>query len=168
MYKIVHSRREGGQNLVHVCSFWITANNKNRYTFLEIAIIWCSTSFSLVFFGKRKVLFVLTFWRKKKVLNDWFLTEIGRKSSISIKRLIADLSKVHIFWECMYCQSNNWWRFRKILGPSQNIWTLKFQIYPGTIVHRQPLRFRRWKSREIINLIWWKKSEPFFSWHELA
>ena len=24
----------------------------------------------------------------------------------------------------MYCQSNNWWRFRKILWPSQNIWTL--------------------------------------------
>ena len=23
-----------------------------------------------------------------------------------------------------YCQSNNWWRFRKILWPSQNIWTL--------------------------------------------
>ena len=25
----------------------------------------------------------------------------------------------------MYCQSNNWWRYRKILLPSQNIWTLK-------------------------------------------
>ena len=24
----------------------------------------------------------------------------------------------------MYCQSNNWWRFLKILWPSQNIWTL--------------------------------------------
>ena len=24
----------------------------------------------------------------------------------------------------MYCQSNNWWRFRKILWPSQNMWTL--------------------------------------------
>ena len=24
----------------------------------------------------------------------------------------------------MYCQSNNWWRFCKILWPSQNIWTL--------------------------------------------
>ena len=24
----------------------------------------------------------------------------------------------------MYCQSNNWWRFPKILWPSQNIWTL--------------------------------------------
>ena len=23
----------------------------------------------------------------------------------------------------MYCQSNNWWRFHKILWPSQNIWT---------------------------------------------
>ena len=46
--------------------------------------------------------------------------------------------KVHIFWEghkilrnlrqlfvlCTATQSNNWWRFRKILGPSQNIWTL--------------------------------------------
>ena len=27
----------------------------------------------------------------------------------------------------MYCQSNNWWRFRKILWPSQNIWTLAYQ-----------------------------------------
>ena len=48
----------------------------------------------------------------------------------------STLVKVHIFWEgnkilrnlpniCpMYCQSNNWWRFRKILWPSQNIWTL--------------------------------------------
>ena len=25
----------------------------------------------------------------------------------------------------MYCQSNNWWIFCKILWPSQNIWTLK-------------------------------------------
>ena len=25
----------------------------------------------------------------------------------------------------VYCQSNNWWRFRKILWPSQNIWTLQ-------------------------------------------
>ena len=46
--------------------------------------------------------------------------------------------KVHIFWEVhkifakslpiicpMYCQSNNWWRFRKILWPSHNIWTLQ-------------------------------------------
>ena len=24
----------------------------------------------------------------------------------------------------MYCQSNNWWRFHKILWPSQNILTL--------------------------------------------
>ena len=24
----------------------------------------------------------------------------------------------------MCCQSNNWWRFRRILWPSQNIWTL--------------------------------------------
>ena len=24
----------------------------------------------------------------------------------------------------MYCQSNNWWRFCKVLWPSQNIWTL--------------------------------------------
>ena len=23
-----------------------------------------------------------------------------------------------------YCQSNNWWRFRKIMWPSKNIWTL--------------------------------------------
>ena len=30
----------------------------------------------------------------------------------------------------MYCQSNNWWRCRKILRPSQNIWTLtKILIY---------------------------------------
>ena len=46
--------------------------------------------------------------------------------------------KVHIFWEghkilrnlhqlfvlCKYCQSN-WWRFCKILWPSQNMWTSK-------------------------------------------
>ena len=25
----------------------------------------------------------------------------------------------------MYCQSHNWWKFCKILWPSQNIWTLK-------------------------------------------
>ena len=29
----------------------------------------------------------------------------------------------------MYCQSNNWWRFRKILWPSQNIWTLRPKSY---------------------------------------
>ena len=27
-----------------------------------------------------------------------------------------------------YCQSNNWWRFRKILWPSQNIWTLSLEL----------------------------------------
>ena len=27
----------------------------------------------------------------------------------------------------MYCQSNNWWRFRKILWPSRNIWTLQWK-----------------------------------------
>ena len=57
--------------------------------------------------------------------------------------LLADFpGKVHIFWEghkffrnlhqlfvlCTYCQSNDWWRFRKILWPSQNIWTLKQSI----------------------------------------
>ena len=46
--------------------------------------------------------------------------------------------KVHILWAghnflksppiiCpMNYQSNNWWRFRKILRPSQKIWTLKY------------------------------------------
>ena len=36
----------------------------------------------------------------------------------------------------MYCQSNNWWRFCRILWPSQNIWTLMIQnlIY-RTILH---------------------------------
>ena len=28
----------------------------------------------------------------------------------------------------MYYQSNNWWRFRKILWPSQNIWTLEIRM----------------------------------------
>ena len=31
-----------------------------------------------------------------------------------------------LFVLCKYCQSNNWWRFRKNLWPSQNIWTLSF------------------------------------------
>ena len=53
-----------------------------------------------------------------------------------------NISKVHIFWEghkilqnlhqlfviCKYCQSNNWWRFRKILWPSRNIGTLTILI----------------------------------------
>ena len=43
------------------------------------------------------------------------------------------LVKVHVFWEghknfCpMQCQSKVRWRFRKILWPSQNIWTLNDQ-----------------------------------------
>ena len=28
----------------------------------------------------------------------------------------------------MYCESKNWWGFRKFLWPSQNIWTLKKNI----------------------------------------
>ena len=28
----------------------------------------------------------------------------------------------------MYCQSNNWWRFRKILWASQNVWTLSKKV----------------------------------------
>ena len=31
----------------------------------------------------------------------------------------------------MYYQSNNWWRFRKILWPSQNIWTLNHDLICG-------------------------------------
>ena len=34
----------------------------------------------------------------------------------------------------MYCQSNNWWRFRKILWPSQNIWNLKLMF--SNLTHR--------------------------------
>ena len=60
--------------------------------------------------------------------------------------------KVHIFWEghkilwnlqhrfvvCSTYQSNLWWRFRKNLWPSQNIWTLKM-ARNSLIVHAQLL-----------------------------
>ena len=32
----------------------------------------------------------------------------------------------------MYFQSNNWWRFRKILWPSQNIWTLSWHDFTNS------------------------------------
>ena len=45
--------------------------------------------------------------------------------------------KVHIF-----CQSNLQWRFRKILWPSQNIWTLNHSLLEfANIQHSQ---FRNW------------------------
>ena len=86
---------------------------------------------------KRK--FLSWFCRKciMNVANHFrcFGTNIGQNSK---DHLPIQCLKVHIFWEGhkilrnihqlfvvdMYCQSNNWWRFRKILWPSQNIWTL--------------------------------------------
>ena len=37
----------------------------------------------------------------------------------------------------MYCQSNNWQRFRKIMWPSQNIWTLNSDPYIWPKIYAQ-------------------------------
>ena len=73
------------------------------------------------------------------LINNNFERKIRHKGDFKIWYApFHGFSKVHIFWEgykilgnlhqlfvlLTYFQSKNWWRFRKILWPSQNIWTL--------------------------------------------
>ena len=63
----------------------------------------------------------------------------------------------------MYCQSNNWWRFRKILWPSQNIWTLSLEL-PSYALIQNLSNCWRYKSvwsqpvsfHEFFNWIFWR------------
>ena len=82
----------------------------------------------------------LNIWRSRSIFAHlkslWILF-------ICIEKLTIFCIKVHIFWEghitlqnlyitfflcSVQCQSNVRWRFRKILWPSQNIWTLLISV----------------------------------------
>ena len=105
----------------------------------------------------------------------FFVTILGWKSQLSFRIIflfcvqnpelrdsfnICHFCKVQIFWEgqiltksppliCpMYCQSNNWWRSRKILWPSQNIWTL----YRVSHIERRKNKWLWWVEGSIIFL----------------
>ena len=109
---------------------------------------WSSFSqrFHIIFFFFSLYRVAHLFWNQTALfLGKYFIYLKKISKIISLKhRLIKFIKyKVHIFWEghkilwnvhqffvlCIYCQSNNWWRFRRIVWPSQNIWTLTTQPY---------------------------------------
>ena len=57
-------------------------------------------------------------------------------------------------------ESNNWWRFRKILWPSQNIWTLlhKGLLMQDWVFRLGLLKHRSWSKRNF------HKDPEFFHW----
>ena len=65
----------------------------------------------------------------------------------------------------MYCQSNNWWRFRKILWPSQNIWTLSDQDLSLDPWH-SGYSFLDQLKKFIIFLFYFSVQERFDYWFE--
>ena len=56
--------------------------------------------------------------------SHFYFVDLQFKVHIHILRRPQNFVKSPPIIYPMYCQSNNWWRFRKILWPSQNIWTL--------------------------------------------
>ena len=57
----------------------------------------------------------------------------------------------------MYCQSNNWWRSRKITWPSQNIWTLKKSSQQDFITRTLALNMTtisKYDVSKIFKLLW--------------
>ena len=77
------------------------------------------------------------FFREHELYHRYFI-QILRCSQIC-----RYIHKVHIFWEGhkilpnLHC-SFDWWRFRKILWPSQNIWALKVRNDFNPFVNHKP------------------------------
>ena len=91
---------------------------------------------------------------------------IEKDSSFFATCVVWFASKVHIFWEGQKIlqnihRTNNWWRFLKILHPSQNIWTLPIGRFCRFWILYNPIACNKlaWKTAKKVVCSFWESFE---------